>query len=68
MTEIHSAYLYSLAHLAHLGDRSALKMKHVFPTYDDWLKTPQSERRRLIEEAFGTQVLDACDVELGRAH
>lgn len=53
MTEIHSAYLYSLAHLAHLGDRSALKMKHVFPTYDDWLKTPQSERRRLIEEALG---------------
>src|ERR1700734_1019 len=53
MTEMHSAYVYSLAHLAHLGDRSALKMKHLFPTYDDWLKTPQSERRKLIEDALG---------------
>ena len=53
MTEMHSAYVYSLAHLAHLGDRSALRLKRLFPTHDDWVRTPQSERRKLIEDALG---------------
>jgi DNA processing protein len=55
MTELHSAYVYSLAHLAHMGDRSALRMKNLFPTYDDWLKTPQSERLKSIGNALGAR-------------
>ena len=53
MTELHSAYVYSLAHLVHLGDRSAFKLKRLFPTYNDWLKFPQSDRRKLVEDAVG---------------
>jgi DNA processing protein len=53
MTELHSAYVYSLAHLAHLGERSALKLKRLFPTYNDWLKTPEPERRKMVEQIVG---------------
>ena len=43
MTELHTAYVYALAHLANLGERSALKLKRLFATYDDWLAKAPSE-------------------------
>ena len=55
MTELHTAYVYALAHLANLGDRSALKLKRLFATYDDWLAKAPSDRRAKIEEAIGAR-------------
>jgi|ERR1019366_5249670 DNA processing protein len=53
MTEQHRAYVYSLAHLSHLGERSALKVKRIFPTYDDLIAVPVSDRRDMIEQGVG---------------
>src|SRR5438046_574241 len=55
MTELHTAYVYALAHLANLGERSALKLKRLFATYDDWLAKAPSDRRAKIEEAIGAR-------------
>jgi predicted Rossmann fold nucleotide-binding protein DprA/Smf involved in DNA uptake len=55
MSELHSAYVYSLAHLLHLGSRSALKIKRLFPTYDSWRQASLSERSKLVEETLGSK-------------
>lgn len=53
MTELHAVYVYALAHLSRLGERSALKVKRLFPTYDSWVGTTLADRRRMIDEVVG---------------
>lgn len=55
MTEQHLAYVYSLAHLTHLGDRAALRLKRLFPTYDSLVGTAPSDRRKIIEDSVGSR-------------
>lgn len=51
--EVQIAYSYCLSHLAHLGERSALKLKKAFPTYESWLDVPPSEREERANSALG---------------
>jgi DNA processing protein len=51
--ELQIAYSYCLSHLAHLGERSALKFKRVFPTYESWAHVPSSERDEAAKTALG---------------
>lgn len=53
MSELQKAYLYSLAHLSHLGPRTALKLRAVFPTYSVWSEVDGGNQRRKLEEAIG---------------
>jgi DNA processing protein len=55
MTEQHLAYVYSLAHLAHLGDRAALKLKRLFPTHQSFVGMASSDRRKIIEDSVGSR-------------
>lgn len=47
------AYSYCLAHLAHLSERSAIKLKKRFPTYQSWLDAAPSEREEATKALSG---------------
>lgn len=51
--ELQVAYSYCLSHLAHLGDRTALRFKKAFPTYDSWHHVPLSGRDEAARNALG---------------
>jgi DNA processing protein len=51
--ELQVAYFYYLSHVAHLGERSALKFKKMFPTYESWFHVSPSEREKLAKTALG---------------
>jgi DNA protecting protein DprA len=51
--ELQIAYTYCLSHFAHLSDRSALKFKQAFPTYESWSHVPSSERDEAAKTTLG---------------
>src|SRR5713226_3095749 len=48
MTDIQTAYVYSLAHLLPLGERSAMKAYRFAPARDSWNTNPQQLRDELL--------------------
>ncbi len=50
--ELRLAYSYGLAHLLNLGERSALKFKMRFPTYESWSRLAPSERGEAARAAL----------------
>jgi DNA processing protein len=54
ISELQVAYLYCLSHLAHLGERSSLKLKKSFPTYESWVQVSPSEREEGAKRALGS--------------
>lgn len=60
--DLQVAYSYSLSHLAHLGERSSLKLKQLFPTYESWVRLSQSEREEAAERALGSDLRSVITV------
>jgi DNA processing protein len=54
ISELQVAYLYCLSHLAHLGERSSLKLRNSFPTYESWVQASESEREEGAKRALGS--------------
>jgi len=54
VNDVQVAYSYCLSQLAHLSERSALKLKKLFPTYQSWLQLTPSERQDATKAALGT--------------
>jgi DNA processing protein len=50
--ELRVAYSYGLAHLLNLRERSALKFKKRFPTYESWSRLAPSERGEAARSAL----------------
>jgi DNA processing protein len=53
ISELQVAYSYCLSHLVHLGERSSLKLKNSFPTYESWVRISPSEREEGAKRALG---------------
>jgi DNA processing protein len=53
IAELQVAYSYALAHLAHLGERSAIKLKKKFPTYGSWIELTSPERDNATKGLLG---------------
>jgi len=53
-SELQIAYSYCLSHLAHLGERSSVKLKTSFPTYESWVQVSPSEREEGAKRALGS--------------
>jgi DNA processing protein len=60
--DLQVAYSYSLSHLAHLGERSSLKLKQLFPTYESWVHLSQSEREEAAKRALGSDLKSVITV------
>jgi DNA processing protein len=53
--ELQIAYSYYLSHLSHLGERSALKFKLLFPTYESLVQLSQPERLEATKRLLGNE-------------
>jgi DNA processing protein len=53
MADLQVAYSYALSHLAHWGERSAIKLKKKFPTYDSWSELTSAERDNATRGLLG---------------
>jgi DNA processing protein len=57
------AYSYCLSHLSNLSDRSALKLKKRFPSFQSWLRLTPIERQELSEATLGNESPDFINVD-----
>ena len=53
VNDLQVAYLYCLSNFGHLGDRSALKLSKLFPTYQSWFELTPLERQEILRTALG---------------
>jgi DNA processing protein len=53
VADLQVAYSYALSHLAHWGERSAIKLKKKFPTYDSWSELTSAERDNATRNLLG---------------